>query len=1003
MAASMLSMFSLHCFILVLAVGSLTAVGAAAPPPPPTTAPAPAPFLLTSATRLPAPAPAPAPFRFALATPSPAAPSPAMLASLETPTPVIQPPSPTYSSISTSQYHTCALASSNGSAFCWGAGYAAQAGALGLNSTSNSTYPALVYTNQTFFTIAVGGMTTCALSRENNSLWCWGEQAQSLYFAEIFNDPSIAVNLTWAPSLVPSNFSWTDVCLGESHLCAVRNDSTMWCGGENYEDGELGTGTVESYPLSNMGQVVGGDRWVAVSCGSRFTIGLKSSGYAYAFGANSAGQLGIGTTDDAFLPEPVGATLSPPIGPFSFIASGPDSEHACGIEAGTLQAYCWGSNVYGQLGDGTKINRTTPVAVYGDLQWVSLTTGRCHTCGVTTKYNGYCWGCNANYQLGVPGVDVVSEVLAPKQISSATCGSYWTDLTAGLASTCGITPSGKGCCWGGNDEWVCGVAAGAEDRYGDVQQPRSVNSSVKWGVSVPSPPPAPLSPPPPFNPRPPPPPVPPPPPPPPSSSSSTGAIVGGVVGGLVAVGLCVWGYVVCARRQRENVSSNNNSTNNTHSVDSAGDDLKGDAISIPVIGSSLAVLLAWISTTTSMKNAKVVDASSDNGSGTTTTTNGDGGGGVVKKDKRTKVLEIPDHVKHLQFEWSDVEIIRECIGSGSFGQVILAKVKHAKVAVKVLVDARALEEEERRKRALQSSITRSGPKSAVSSGSQETKIDIESGGTDQTISTASTTAVAVTSKEKLMSEVAILASLQHPNVALLMGFCIEPPCLALEYCTRGSLYDVLRQASQDPTSQLAERLTWQRRVQIACDAAAGMLHLHTRSPQIIHRDVKSANFLLTLAFVAKVSEVGASRLVDDAIGSAMWGAGGAGMATATATNGGVTQPRWLAPEVLMNGKATAASDVYSFGIVMWELLTWKLPWENEIVWAIVGQVLQGERPPIPPLEELPGMGLGVARLQPHVEQYIELMKRCWAQEPGDRPTFDEVANELNAINSKMKG
>jgi serine/threonine protein kinase len=75
-----------------------------------------------------------------------------------------------------------------------------------------------------------------------------------------------------------------------------------------------------------------------------------------------------------------------------------------------------------------------------------------------------------------------------------------------------------------------------------------------------------------------------------------------------------------------------------------------------------------------------------------------------------------------------------------------------------------------------------------------------------------------------------------------MGFCLDPPCIASEYCARGSLLDVLRAAAADPGAAAA--LTWRRTLDMALGGATGMLHLHTRSPQVIHRDLKSPNLLV---------------------------------------------------------------------------------------------------------------------------------------------------------------
>ncbi len=212
---------------------------------------------------------------------------------------------------------------------------------------------------------------------------------------------------------------------------------------------------------------------------------------------------------------------------------------------------------------------------------------------------------------------------------------------------------------------------------------------------------------------------------------------------------------------------------------------------------------------------------------------------------------------------------------------------------------------------------------------------------------------------------------------------MSPPCVAMEYCTRGSLFDVLQKGATDAAA--ARDLPWGRRVRMASDAAAGMLHLHTRSPQVLHRDLKSPNLLVASDWTIKVGDVGLSKLVEEASRTSV-----------TTTAGGAANPRWLAPEVLAGERPTAASDVYSFGVVLWELLTWQLPWSDGAVFAIAHKIQIGERPTVPPAASLPGPADG--RPSPAALQaYLALMQRCWAQDPTQRPEFAGVAASLAAL------
>jgi serine/threonine protein kinase len=110
-------------------------------------------------------------------------------------------------------------------------------------------------------------------------------------------------------------------------------------------------------------------------------------------------------------------------------------------------------------------------------------------------------------------------------------------------------------------------------------------------------------------------------------------------------------------------------------------------------------------------------------------------------------------------------------------------------------------------------------------------------------------------------------------------------------------------------------------------------------------------------------------------------------------------PRWLAPEVLNGESATPAADVFAFGVVLWELMSWDLPWGTANPWGIVGAINQGGRPEIPAPEAMPGADSGSWAGLP---RYTALMRRCWAQNPLDRPSFQEVVSELREIEPSIQ-
>ncbi|XP_056177031.1 probable serine/threonine-protein kinase SIS8 [Syzygium oleosum] len=211
-------------------------------------------------------------------------------------------------------------------------------------------------------------------------------------------------------------------------------------------------------------------------------------------------------------------------------------------------------------------------------------------------------------------------------------------------------------------------------------------------------------------------------------------------------------------------------------------------------------------------------------------------------------------------------------------------------------------------------------------------------------------------------EVEIMLRLRHPNVVLFMGAVTRPPHFSIltEFLPRGSLYRLLHR----PNPQLDER----RRMRMALDVAKGMNYLHTSHPTIVHRDLKSPNLLVDKNWAVKVCDFGLSRMKHHTFLSSKSTAG---------------TPEWMAPEVLRNEPANEKCDVYSFGVILWELATLSIPWKGLNSMQVVGAVgFQNRRLEIP--EEL----------DPTVAQ---IMQECWQTEPHLRPTFTQLMYRLRRL------
>ena len=167
-----------------------------------------------------------------------------------------------------------------------------------------------------------------------------------------------------------------------------------------------------------------------IAAGSEHTCALTASGAIWCWGANFSGQLGDGTNVNRNMPVNVSG---PSVGATE-IAAG--SEHTCAVIASGVK--CWGANSSGQLGDGTNVNRNTPVNVFGPSGGVTaIAAGSEHTCVLTAGGTIWCWGANSSGQLG-DGTNVNRNT--PVNVSGVSGGVI--AIAAGSEHTCALAGSG---------------------------------------------------------------------------------------------------------------------------------------------------------------------------------------------------------------------------------------------------------------------------------------------------------------------------------------------------------------------------------------------------------------------------------------------------------------------------------------------------------------------------------------------------------------------------------
>ncbi|KAK6920716.1 Serine-threonine/tyrosine-protein kinase, catalytic domain [Dillenia turbinata] len=220
-------------------------------------------------------------------------------------------------------------------------------------------------------------------------------------------------------------------------------------------------------------------------------------------------------------------------------------------------------------------------------------------------------------------------------------------------------------------------------------------------------------------------------------------------------------------------------------------------------------------------------------------------------------------------------------------------------------------------------------------------------------------------EKQFTSEVALLFRLKHPNIITFIAACKKPPvfCIIMEYLAGGSLRKYLHQ--QEPYSVPLNLV-----LKLALDIARGMQYLHSQG--ILHRDLKSENLLLGADLCIKVADFGISCLESEC-GSA---------------KGFTGTYRWMAPEMIKEKHHTKKVDVYSFGIVLWELLTALTPFDNMTPEQAAFAVCQkNARPPLTSACPL---------------AMSHLINRCWSSNPDKRPHFKEIVSILESYSKSYE-
>jgi alpha-tubulin suppressor-like RCC1 family protein len=352
--------------------------------------------------------------------------------------------------------HTCAILK-DGSVWCWGAN---NLGQLGDGTTFDRGVPKKVALAAPATAIAAGGAgttegLTCALLSDQ-TVWCWGANTYGQLGVADLNPHAGPVQVV-ADANLNALTGVTKIAVGVDHACAVVAGA-LWCWGRNYY-GQLGDG---SYADHSTPQSILTSGVTDVTAGNSFTCAAQG-GVASCWGHNQAGQVG----DPATTATTTNSPGSIPGLILPGVVSGPDADHACGVALGgalfdstagaTSELFCWGANGSGQIGVGTTVNQKTPVrilpaGVAADASPGRPAIGAGHT-GVNFGTDLYMWGDNSFGQLGD---GTKTQRTKPVKISGVTSAGK---LALGQRHSCVIDTKGTLLCWGDNAKRQLGQGA----------------------------------------------------------------------------------------------------------------------------------------------------------------------------------------------------------------------------------------------------------------------------------------------------------------------------------------------------------------------------------------------------------------------------------------------------------------------------------------------------------------------------------------------------------------
>ncbi len=367
-----------------------------------------------------------------------------------TPTPTMVPLVMAYKPLSAGGVTTCAVTSS-GMLKCWGSNYRGNLGNGAIVSAAwdQPLLPVVVASlmngSEGFYddhasAVVTGGNHNCALTTRGGVM-CWGDNGLGNFNSASTIPMAVRLSPDTGQGIRYLTSGARGLALGAHHTCVLMDTGAVKCWGDNSQ-GQLGVGTTTNVSVGNfeypVNTLVLTSRVREIASGGNYTCARLEDGGVKCWGVNDQGQLGDGTTIRRLTPVAAGVSSGT-------LALATGATHAC-VLLGTGGVKCWGSNEFGQLGNGTTTSSGTAVNVSGlDSGVTAIAAGYSSTCALTTAGAVKCWGANDGGQIGD---GTKTQRLTPVSVFGISSGA--TAITVGLDRACALLADGGVKCWGAN-------------------------------------------------------------------------------------------------------------------------------------------------------------------------------------------------------------------------------------------------------------------------------------------------------------------------------------------------------------------------------------------------------------------------------------------------------------------------------------------------------------------------------------------------------------------------